>query len=358
MKFYILAGEASGDLHGSNLVKELRAQLPHSEFAGWGGDLLAAQGVKISKHIAQLAFMGFTQVLSNMGTILQNFRDAKAEIESWKPDAIIFIDYPGFNLRMCAWAKLNGYRTVYYISPQIWAWKESRVKIIRQSVDLMLVILPFEEAFYQKHGVKVTYIGHPLLDAISPGAQTGVTQQIALLPGSRRQEVRSTLPIMAAASSAFTRYKAVVAQAPALSADLYSSMLGNSSAQLVQGRTHQILAQSRVAAVTSGTATLESGVIGTPQVVCYRAGNASVWLAKRLIKVKFISLVNLILDRELVPELIQHKLNADTLRRELESLMEGPKRQVVLAGYQELRQRLGDGGASGRAASAIADFIR
>lgn len=365
MKLYLIAGEASGDLHGSNLIKALRRESPGSEIRAWGGDLMQAAGATLVKHYRDLAFMGFFEVLKNLRTILRNIAFCKADVLDFQPDALVLIDYPGFNLRIAKWAKRRGIRVIYYISPQIWAWHQSRVHDIRRDVDKMLVILPFEQDFYRKHGVEVEFVGHPLLDAVDSGRWTvdGSAHRqpstVALLPGSRRQEVSRILPTMLSVVRDFPEHEFVVAGASALPADFYRPFLqGFENVRLVQGKTYELLAEAQAALVKSGTSTLETALFGVPQVVCYAGNPISFAIAKRVVDVKYISLVNLILDRPLVRELIQGDLNRENLRAELAAILTSVKAADIRAGYAELRQKLGAGGASGRAAKAILQELR
>lgn len=374
MKLYLIAGEASGDLHGSNLIKALRRQSPSVEIRAWGGDLMQTAGATLVKHYRELAFMGFFEVVKNLRTILRNIAFCKADVLDYQPDALVLIDYPGFNLRIAKWAKRRGIRVIYYISPQIWAWHQSRVHDIRRDVDKMLVILPFEQGFYQKHGVEVEFVGHPLLDAVDDGRWTADGEEsnepsaddrppsavhsppstIALLPGSRRQEVARILPAMLSVVRDFKEYEFVVAGASALPADFYRPFLQSiENVRLVQGKTYELLAEARAALVKSGTSTLETALFNVPQVVCYAGNPISFAIAKRVVNVKYISLVNLILDKPLVRELIQHDLNRENLRAELGAILRAEKASEIRAGYAELRQKLGAGGASERAAQAI-----
>lgn len=364
MKLYIIAGEASGDLHGSNLVKALKAQHPGAECRAWGGDLMRDAGADVVKHYRDLAFMGFVEVLKNLRTILRNITFCKQDILDYQPDALVLVDYPGFNLRIAKWARQQGLKVIYYISPQIWAWHSSRVHSIRRDVDKMLVILPFEEAFYKKYGVKVEFVGHPLLDALDhlpvlPEAeQTGYAGQIALLPGSRRQEVQRILPRMLEVTRDFPEYRFVIAAASSLPAVFYQPFLEQyPNVGTISGRTYDLLRQSKAALVKSGTSTLETALLGVPEVVCYAGNSISYHIAKRLINVKYISLVNLIMDRPLVRELIQDDLNRANLKAALAEILAPGQAAALKAGYAELRNLLGDSGASARAARAILQFV-
>ncbi|HMQ45827.1 MAG TPA: lipid-A-disaccharide synthase [Saprospiraceae bacterium] len=360
MKYYVIAGEASGDLHGSNLIKALKSINPQHQFRVWGGDLMEKAGGDLVKHYKDLAFMGFVEVLKNLPTILRNIRFCKQDIVAYQPDVLVLIDYPGFNLRIAKWAKKQGIKVVYYISPQIWAWHSSRVHGIKASVDQMLVILPFERDFYAQYGYPADFVGHPLLDAIADlpldeafRQREGLSDKpiIALLPGSRRQEIERMLDVMLAVVPHFPDFQFVVAGAPAIPSDFYRDFIQSyPQVKLVQGLTYSLLQQAQIAAVTSGTATLETALFEVPQVVCYRGSAFSFWIAKRLVNVRYISLVNLIMDRPIVQELIQHDLNAESLTKALNALLVQENAQRIQADYKELKQRLGDSGASIRAA--------
>ncbi len=362
MKYFIIAGEASGDLHGSNLVKELKLLDTKAEIQGWGGDKMQAAGVELKKHISELAFMGFAEVLMNIGKIMKNFSLCKKQIQNFHPDVIICVDYPGFNLRMAKWGKLKGYRIAYYISPTVWAWKENRVETVRRYVDRMICILPFEKDFYASKHLKVDYVGHPTVDVIEyeksvPSSIEG-TNIIALLPGSRKQEIDKMLPIMLEATKELSQYRLVIAQAPNLDKEVYQPYLQDHRFELVQHKTYDILKVAKAAIVTSGTATLETALFGVPQVVCYIANGISYAIAKRLVKVKYISLVNLILDRESVLELIQHDMTVEKVKAELEKLLNDSERKDQLRqDYAELSDILRQGGASKKTAAIIHDLL-
>lgn len=366
-RIYIIAGEASGDLHGSNLVKALKVRAAQDGeelvIRAWGGDRMAAAGAEVVKHYRDLAFMGFTQVVLNLRTILRNMRWCKADIEAFQPDAVILIDYPGFNLRIAEHVrKLGGIKVIYYISPQVWAWKKGRVHAIKRDVDRMFVILPFEQEWYAQYGMDVEFVGHPLLDAIQqegtrplePLPGNDGRPVVALLPGSRRQEVTGMLPIMLKAAARFPGHRFVIAAAPSLPAGFYQELIGKAPITLVFDRTYDVLRTAKAALVTSGTATLETALFGVPEVVCYNGGAVNVWLARRLIKIKFISLVNLIMGREVVRELIQQDLTPKTLGDELDRLLhDATYRARVERDLGELRSRLGGPGASAKAASGM-----
>ncbi len=370
MKYYIIAGEASGDLHGSNLIKHLHEQDQHADIRCWGGDMMQQQGAALVKHYRELAFMGFVEVVKNLRTIFKNLKFCKEDINAYKPDVVIFIDYPGFNIRMAKWAKEQGYKTIYYISPQVWAWKENRVKTIKLYVDKMLVILPFEKEFYRNWNYKVDYVGHPLVEVVEAfkktndhegSAQPSTKKIIALLPGSRKQEINVKLPIMLEVSKAFPQYEFVVAKAPGMEDEFYNSFLqpyNNVSA--LGGKTYDLLNKATAALVTSGTATLEAALFGVPEVVCYKGNKISFAIAKRIVKIKYISLVNLIMDKQVVTELIQDDLTSANCVRELKDLLENPVRQQQLqSDYSALKTLLSQGGhASSNAAKIIVDFLK
>lgn len=364
MRYYIIAGEASGDLHGSNLIKALHMHDAHADIRCWGGDKMEAAGVVLVKHYRDLAFMGFVEVIKHLGTILNNIKFCKQDILDYKPDVLILIDYPGFNLRIAEWAKKQGIKVCYYISPQVWAWKEGRVEQIKKSVDKMLVILPFEKEFYKKHHYEVTYVGHPLTEVVDEELKKTFTpisdnKMIALLPGSRSQEIRKKLPVMLSVIQHFPEYKFVIAQAPGQSSDLYKEMIGSQNVTLVQEQTYNLLQQASAALVTSGTATLETALFGVPQVVCYKGNPVSYWLAKKLIKVKYISLVNLILNKPAVTELIQNDLNETRLKKELNDLLNNTERKEALqSDYTRLWEILGGGKASEKAATEIINMLQ
>ena len=367
MKYYIIAGEASGDLHGSNLITELRKQDPQAEIRCWGGDLMAAAGATVVKHYKDLAIMGFAEVLMNLRTIFRNLDFAKKDIAAFKPDALILIDYPGMNLRIAKWARSQAsFRIIYYISPQVWAWKEGRVREIRQNVDKMLVILPFEQPFYKKWEYPVEYVGHPLVEVIDqvripPSFPRFDKPVVALLPGSRRQEILKKLPVMLEVSNAFPDHQFVVAQAPGQDPAFYEKLLAAyPHVAAVCNQTYPLLLTAEAACVTSGTATLETALFGVPEVVCYKGSPISYQIARRLIRVNYISLVNLIMDKLVVKELIQDELTPENLRRELDDLLHNPgRRQQLTTDYRQLKELLSQGGhASANAAASILRFLK
>ena len=366
MKIYIIAGEASGDLHGSNLMKALLRQNPSIDFRFWGGDKMTAIAGEPVKHIKDLAFMGFLEVILNLRTILKNIKICQSDVEKFKPDALVLIDYPGFNLRIAEFAKARNIKVLYYVSPQIWAWKEKRGFKIKRIVDELYCILPFEKEFYKRFDMDVHYVGHPLVDAIMEYKTNAISQQdfitacdlderpiLALLPGSRKQEIKIKLPIMLEAAKKYTDHQIVVAGAPNLSAKFYLEIAGNQTIQLIANRTYDILNNAHIAMVTSGTATLETALFNVPQVVCYKGSAISYQIAKRLVKIDYISLVNLILNREAVKELIQNELTVKAIQHEMDLLIEGAPREKMLSDYKEIENILGGGGASDKVASLI-----
>ena len=369
MKYYIIAGEASGDLHGSNLIKALHQFDNQAVIQAWGGDLMVSAGATLRKHYRNLAFMGFIEVVKNLSTILKNIRFCKQDILAFQPDAVIFIDYPGFNLRIAKWAKQQNIRTFYYISPQIWAWHTSRVHGIKATVDKMFCILPFEKDFYQKYDYVVDYVGHPLLDVIENRPITPHFREknnlsekpiIALLPGSRRQEIKTMLPLMLSAAPQFADYQFVIAAAPAQLLSFYDEVLkqGNQpvlpeNIKIIEGQTYDLLQHATAALVKSGTSTLETALFGVPQVVCYKGNPISYAIAKRVIKVKYISLVNLIADKVIVKELIQSELTTENIVSELRKAIDN--QDAIKKEYTLLRGMLGNAGASERAAKLMVE---
>ncbi|MEY3820841.1 MAG: hypothetical protein RL337_1022 [Bacteroidota bacterium] len=363
MKYYIIAGEASGDLHGSNLIKEIKHLDPAASIRAWGGDLMKDAGASLVKHYRDLAFMGFLEVIKNLPTILQNIRFCKQDIEAWQPDVLVLIDYPGFNLRIADWAKKHGFKVVYYIAPQVWAWKENRVKKMKVCIDKMFCILPFEKEYFKiKWNWNVTYVGHPLLRVIESFKSTNplVTENkkvIALLPGSRKQEIIKMLPIMLSVTPHFPNYTFMVAQAPGQDAPFYNRFLmGYSNVTLIKNSTYDLLTIADAALVTSGTATLETALFKVPEVVCYKTSKFSYQIAKWLVKIKFISLVNLIMDKEIVQEIIQENLTEQHLTTALRNITENEaKRKEVMDNYQSLHTLLAAGG--GEASAKVAKEI-
>ncbi|MBC7889346.1 MAG: lipid-A-disaccharide synthase [Ferruginibacter sp.] len=378
MKYYIIAGEASGDLHGSNLIKELKKLDAAAHIRCWGGDKMEASGATLVKHYRELAFMGFIEVIKNLPVILSNLAFCKEDISRYQPDALVLIDYPGFNLRIAAWARQKGFKVIYYISPQVWAWKENRVKAIKKNVDKMLVILPFEKAFYKKWNFEVEYMGHPLVQvidefrtdhqalavsgstAIDPLLSAVNYPLIAILPGSREQEIVKKLPLMLEVAKSFPGYHFVVAKAPGIEAAFYDELLAPyNNVSSVINKTYHLLSEAKAALVTSGTATLETALFGVPEVVCYKGNAISFYIAKRLVKIKYICLVNLIMDKEVVKELIQDDLTVENITVELRKILFNAEKQEQLkADYTALRNLLGKGGnASANAAKSICKYL-
>ena len=370
MKYYILAGEAAGDLHGSNLMKALYKEDANAEIRFWGGDLMQSVGGTLVKHYRELAFMGFIEVVFNLKTILNNINFCKKDIENFNPDAIIFIDYPGFNMRIAKWAKEKGIQTHYYISPQIWAWKESRIKAIKRDFDKLYVILPFEKDFYEKkHHFPVEFVGHPLIDAIQTRKVTDESTFkkennldekpiIAILPGSRKQEITKMLSVMLSVVDDFADYQFVIAGAPSQEFSFYEQFLKNKNVHFVANKTYDLLSHSYAALVTSGTATLETALFKVPEVVCYKGSWASYQIAKRIITLKYISLVNLIMDKEVVTELIQENCNTKNIKMELQKLINPTTRNAILENYGLLEAKLGGIGASEKTAKFIIKNLR
>ncbi|MCH8546347.1 MAG: lipid-A-disaccharide synthase [Cryomorphaceae bacterium] len=357
--YYIIAGEASGDLHGSNLIKAIKAKQPDATFRIWGGDKMAtASESELVVHYREMAFMGFIEVLKNIRTIARRLKQCKADLLEHNPQVLVLIDYPGFNMRIAKFAKDHGIKVAWYIAPQVWAWKENRVKTLKRITDLMLVILPFETSFFAKHDMEVTYVGHPLLDHLhwNP-SNTNIqpTPTIALLPGSRKQEINSILPRMLEVVPHFPDATFVISRAPSQSEDVYLPYL---SKQVVMSdkNSYDLLSDADAALVTSGTATLETALIGIPQIVCYLTSPTTYQLAKFFIKVPFISLVNLIAEREVVTELIQNKLIGENLKTELEKILDAENRKEMLNAYKDIREKLGGHGASERAAEQITNL--
>ncbi|MGB1268183.1 MAG: lipid-A-disaccharide synthase [Flavobacteriaceae bacterium] len=365
MKYYIIAGEASGDLHASNLMKAIKKVDPTAEFRFWGGDLMQSVGGTLVKHYRELAFMGFIEVVMNLRTIAKNIALCKKDITAYQPDKLIFIDYPGFNFRIMKWAKALKYETHYYISPQIWAWKENRIKAIKRDVDELYVILPFEKEFYEnKHHFPVHFVGHPLLDAIADRKQVDEHEFrkkhqlndkpiIALLPGSRQQEIKKMLSVMLSLVDDFIDYQFVIAGAPSQDFSFYKQFIKKQNISFISNETYDLLSLSSAALVTSGTATLETALFKVPQVVCYKGSSISYHIAKRIINLEYISLVNLIMDKEVVKELIQEDFNVNDLKNELGKILDPSYRTQMFSDYYDLEQKLGGSGASAITAKLI-----
>jgi lipid-A-disaccharide synthase len=362
MKYFIIAGEASGDMHGANLIAAIKLLDASAQIECWGGDNMQKQGAKVLKHINELAFMGFVEVLQNIFTILKNFKLCKQHIATFQPDVVVFVDYPGFNLRMAKWTFQQGYKNVYYISPTIWAWHESRVFTVKKYIHEMLCILPFEKAFYKKFDVDVYYVGNPLMHEVQKFKLENTDTQIlksnkkfiALLPGSRLQEINTKLPIMLSVVRHLPEYNFVIAQAPNLEASHYAAMIAAyPNVHLVQHNTYGILMQSHAALVTSGTATLETALFEVPQVVCYIGNKISYAIGKQLVKVKYISLVNLIANKKIVTELIQADLNAQNILIELKKILHNPAWDAMRDEYRQLHHLIGNQNASTAAAAIV-----
>lgn len=371
MKYYIIAGEASGDLHASNLIKALKVEDDQAEFRFWGGDLMAkVTNQQPVKHYRELAFMGFAEVIMNLRTILTNIKFCKSDISKFQPDVIIFIDYPGFNMRIAKWAKQLKIKTFYYISPQIWAWKENRIKAIKRDVDEMFVILPFEKEFYEeKHNFKVHFVGHPLLDAIAqfkPNQLSEFKKQhqldhreiIAILPGSRKQEISKMLTTMLKMTTKFKNYQFVIAGAPSQEDSFYKQFTKDDNVSFVANQTYHLLSHAKAAMVTSGTATLETALFEVPEVVCYKGNEISYQIAKRIITLKYISLVNLIMDAEIVTELIQKDFNTKSLEDELKLILDDQRATQLKQDYKKLKQALGGVGASKHTAKLMLKLLQ
>lgn len=376
MKYYLIVGEASGDLHASNLMKALMAEDPEAEFRFFGGDLMTAVGGTCVKHYRELAYMGFIPVLLHLRTIFSNMDRCKHDIEAWKPDVLILVDYPGFNLKIAAYIKKHTQIPIYYyISPKIWAWKEYRIKNIRRDVDKLFSILPFEVDFFRDHHYPVDYVGNPCVDAVDSFLRTDTETKeqfcqrlnlessrpiIALLAGSRKQEIKDNLLRMMEASRSFPQYQFVIAGAPGIAPEFYSHYLTD-GAKIVFGETYRLLRYSEAALVTSGTATLETALFRVPQVVCYytAAGKLVSFLRRHILKVKYISLVNLVSGSEVVTELVADGMTVDNIRCELSAIIEGGSRRMqMLSGYDRMIQILGTPGASERAAKLMVKYLK
>jgi len=369
MKYYLIAGEASGDLHASNLMKALFKEDPHAEFRFWGGDLMQSIGGTLVKHYKDQDFMGFAEVVKNLRKIYKNIAFCKKDIASYKPHVVIFVDYSGFNLRIAKWVKAQGYITNYYISPQVWASRASRVKKIKRDIDAMYVILPFEEAFYKQYNYNVNFVGHPLIDAIADRPQVDEhyfrkehnlndKPIIALLPGSRRQEITKILSIMLSVVDDYPDYQFVIAGAPSQTYDFYKPFITTNNVSFISNKTYDLLSVSNAALVTSGTATLETALLKVPQVVCYKGSTISYQIAKRIITLKYISLVNLIMDTEVVTELIQNEFNTIRLKEELNKILDPYERTKFFISYYDLEKKLGGKGASEKTAKLMYTSLR
>ena len=367
MKYYLVAGEASGDLHGANLMKALKAEDGGAVFRYFGGDKMAAEGGELVKHYADMAFMGFTEVILNLNTIFKNLKACKNDILAWKPDVLVLIDFPGFNLKIAEFAKANGIKVCYYISPKVWAWNQKRVLKIKRVVDHMFCILPFEVDFYKTWGMKVDYVGNPLLDEIaqfSPDLnfreknQLGDKKIIALLPGSRKQEIERLLPVMLSVVDNHPDYVFAIGAAPTFTEAYYQQFMGATKVALLFNNTYNLLHHAHAAIVASGTATLETALFKVPQVVVYKGGAISIAIARMLVKIKFISLVNLIVDKKIVTELIQEDCNSQKVNNELALILDGPGRNEMLANYDGLLKLMGKPGASAKTAQLITTYLQ
>lgn len=362
MRYYIIAGEASGDLHGSNLIKELLLQDPQAQIQCWGGDKMQAAGGRVVKHINELAYMGFWEVLRHLPVILRNLAFCKKDILEFKPDVVILIDYPGFNFRLFKFLKTQGLKTFYYISPQLWAWKKGRVKQVKKYVDRLFVIFPFEKEFYAQHGVTAHFVGHPLLDEIRD-YDTGTTpkqKMIALVPGSRKQEISYLLPEYLKVLSMFPEYRFVVTGMSALGENFYKKIMADAPVELVMDNTYEVLRQATAAVVTSGTATLETALYRVPQVVCYKGSWISYFIIRALIdkSIGFICIVNLIARKKVVEELIQADVNQQSIAAELKKIISGSERTQMLEDYTQLSELLGQAGASKRVAALMIKYLQ
>ncbi len=365
MKYYLIAGEASGDLHGAHLMRAILKNDPQAQFRFWGGDKMRKVGGELVKHYRELAFMGFVEVVLNIFTIRKNFALCKKELRRYAPDVVIFIDYPGFNLRMAKFARKIGLKTVFYISPTIWAWKQSRIRTVKKYVDRMLVILPFEKEFYARFGYKADFVGHPLLDELREEKKVlhrefleknrlSGKPLVALLPGSREQEIKKILPEMLRVAKDFPDFQFVVAGVRSVPRTVYARF----DIPVVFEETHLLLQHARAALVASGTATLETALLNVPQLVGYKMNGLTYVIARRLVRVRYISLVNLILDREVVKELIQKDFTKKKISAELEPLLYSEQhRKQMMDAYELLKKKLGTGGASQRAAAIIAEVV-
>tara|TARA_B000000475_G_scaffold180481_1_gene145239 strand:- start:75 stop:1202 length:1128 start_codon:yes stop_codon:yes gene_type:complete len=369
VKYYIISGEASGDLQCSQLIHALKKLDSEGDFRAWGGDLMQKEGAVLVKHYRELAFMGFWEVVSHLPTILRNISFCKKDILRYMPDVIIYVDYPGFNLRIAKWAKNKGFKNHYYISPQVWAWKENRIKQMKATLDSLYVILPFEKNYFeQKHNFPVHYVGHPLMDQLSKYSRdpkfceknnlTPKKPIIALLPGSRLQEIRKMLPLFNKIAAKFKKFQFVVAGAPGIDPNQYTQFMKSNSLNFVHEKTYQLLLNSCAALVTSGTATLEAALLKIPQLVCYKCSPITYWIGKKVIKLKYISLVNLILEKEAVVELIQNDCTYEKLVVELETLLQKNSLEKMNQNYILLKEKIGGRGASEKTAKLIFDSIR
>jgi len=373
MKYFLIAGEPSGDIHGAGLMEEIRKEDSESEFMYCGGDKMSEQGGVLIKHYRDMAFMGILPVILNLNKIQQNFSECKANIKAFKPDCLILIDYPGFNLKMAEFARKEGIKTVYYISPKIWAWNTGRVKKIKAFIDEMYTIFPFETSFYKKYNYEVNYVGNPVSDLINRELEKEVNFEkfcsennidrkpiIALLAGSRRNEITSILPILERLPEKFPEYQFVIAGAPGNSPEFYQSVM-KTNLKVIFNRTYDLIRISRAAVVASGTATLETALLGTPHVVCYKMGMG--WFLEifrnQILKTKYFSLVNLVAEKEVVKELFQSQLTIDNISLELNNILaEGKSREIMLRDYQKISEKLTSQGAAKNAAKQIVGTLK
>ena len=367
MKYYIVVGEASGDLHASNLMKELKKKDAEAEFRFWGGDLMQVQGGTCVKHYKETAIMGFVDVFVNIRKVFKNIKLCKSDISWYKPDAVIFVDYPGFNLRIAEYTHKQGFKNFYYISPKVWAWKQSRVEKIKKFIDKLFVIFPFEIEFYKKHNYKVEFVGNPLLDAIDDKINNKLSREdflrennlpdkpiVAILAGSRKKEVSYNLPVMVKVASKFPDYLFVIAAAPSLDIEIYKNYIKNSDIKIIYNKTYDVMQHSVASLITSGTATLEAALFNLPELVCYRGDWGSYQIARRLIKVKYASLVNLIMDRLVIKEFLQYDMTVENITKELEKLLKNEDyKSQIKKDFAELQNVLGGKGASARTAKII-----
>ena len=360
MKYYIIAGEASGDLHASNLINSIKKLDNNSTFRGFGGDRMEEEGLELVKHYKDLSFMGFWEVLKNLFIVLNNLSFVKSDILNFKPNVLILVDYPGFNMRIAKFAKKRGIKVVYYITPQVWAWKKNRVLDLKQNTDLLLSILPFEVDFFKKFNVQTNFYGHPLLDELNSlkSKSLGLEKPIiALLPGSRKQEIKKMLPIMLEVVDHFTDYQFVIAGAPSIPNSFYRSIINDAYIPISSNKTYEVLKDSKVAVITSGTATLEAAILNIPQVVCYKTSNFSYYLARFFVKIPYISLVNIILNKNVVKELIQFDFKKENLIFEINKLLNKKHKQILLDEYMQLQKKLGEPSASMRYAKKILSIL-
>jgi lipid-A-disaccharide synthase len=372
MKYYIIAGEASGDLHGANLILALKHRDQNATFRIWGGDLMKEHGSNLIRHYKDLAFMGFLEVIQHLYTIFRNIRFCKKDILDYNPDVLILIDYPGFNLKIAKFAKTRGLTIFYYISPKIWAWKQSRIKLIKQYIDKMFVILPFEVEFYKQFGVTVDYMGNPLMDVFAKESKSLDTKSIflkknnlpdkpiiALLPGSRKQELKNMLPVMLKIIIHYKDYQFLIAAHSSIEVTYYNQLTAGFDIRLIFNQTYQVLQHAEAALVTSGTATLEAALLNIPEVVCYKGNRISFFIAKKFVKVEYISLVNLIMKKEVVKELIQNKFKPDILKSELDKIIQDKNnREQMLNQYKILREKLGEPGVSEKIANVMYSYLQ